>query len=132
MNSQLVFAVIAITSALVFYTIGVFGERKARILKWSHVVIFWLGFSFDTLGTLAMSRIAGSGAFVVKSPVIQNLHGITGVLAILLMLFHASWATWVLYKNDMDKKRFFHKFSIFVWFIWLIPYFAGMAIGMLR
>ena len=48
------------------------------------------------------------------------------------MLFHALWATWVLYKNDENKKATFHKFSIVVWTIWLIPYFIGMMLGMGR
>ena len=57
---------------------------------------------------------------------------ITGFLAIVLMLFHALWATWVLYKNDENQKATFHKFSIVVWTIWLIPYFIGMMLGMGR
>ena len=32
MNGILIFAIITITLALVFYTIGVFGERKAKTL----------------------------------------------------------------------------------------------------
>lgn len=61
MDFKLIIAIIAITSALVFYTVGVFGERKAKILKKSHLIIFWLGFVFDTIGTLTMGRIVGSG-----------------------------------------------------------------------
>ncbi len=33
MNYKLILAIVFITSALIFYTIGVFGERKAKILK---------------------------------------------------------------------------------------------------
>lgn len=132
MDSRLIIAIVAITSALVFYTIGVFGERKAKILKKSHLILFWLGFTFDTIGTLTMSRIANSGNFSVNSAFTQSLHGITGVLAIGLMLFHALWASWVLYKDDTEKKRFFHQFSIFVWSVWLIPYFVGMYIGIMH
>jgi uncharacterized repeat protein (TIGR03987 family) len=47
------------------------------------------------------------------------------------MLFHALWATYVLFKGDEEKKKFFHKFSIVVWAIWLVPYFIGMFIGMM-
>ncbi|KPI56693.1 membrane protein [Clostridioides difficile] len=130
MSSKLILAIVSITSALIFYTIGVFGERKAKILKKKHVIIFWLGLIFDTLGTFTMSNIANSHTFEVKSALSQNLHSITGLLAIVLMLFHASWATFVLYKDDEEKKKFFHKFSIVVWTIWLIPYFIGMFIGM--
>ena len=42
------------------------------------------------------------------------IHGITGTLAIVLMLFHVGWVTWVLYKNNEEQKAKFHKFSIFV------------------
>jgi len=131
MDPKLIFATVTITLALVFYTTGVWGERKSKILKKKHVIIFWFGLIFDTIGTLTMSSIAKGGEFSVKSAITQNLHGITGVLAIALMLFHAGWATWVLYKNDIKKMQFFHKFSIFVWAVWLIPYFVGMFIGMI-
>lgn len=131
MDPKLIFAIIAITLALVFYTIGVWGERRAKLLNKKHVIIFWIGLVFDTLGTVTMNKIASSGTFEVKSAITQSLHGITGGLAIVLMLFHAGWATWVLYKNDIEKKKFFHKFSILVWSIWLIPYFVGMFIGMM-
>ncbi len=87
MNYKLILAIVFITSALIFYTIGVFGERKAKILKKKHVIIFWLGFIFDTLGTFTMSNIANSHTFEVKSALSQNLHSITGLLAIVLMLF---------------------------------------------
>lgn len=43
----------AITFALVFYTIGVFAERRAGTLKLSHIVFFYLGLACDTAGTAA-------------------------------------------------------------------------------
>lgn len=131
LDSKLILAISFITSALVLYTVGVFSERNAKTLNKKHVIIFWLGLICDTLGTLTMSNIARSNSFVSNSTLTQNLHGVTGLLAIILMLFHASWATFVLYKNDDNKKKIFHKFSIIVWIIWLIPYFIGMFIGMM-
>lgn len=131
MSAKLILAVSAITFALIFYTVGVFGERKAKFLKLNHVIIFWLGLIFDTLGTMTMSIIAKSEDYAAKSSITQTLHGVTGSLAILLMVFHATWATWVLLVNDQEKKKLFHKFSIFVWFIWLIPYLIGMLLGMM-
>ncbi len=130
MDSKLIFAIITITLALVFYTIGVFGERRSKTLNKNYVILFWLGLIFDTTGTLTMSRIANSGVANAVATTNQTIHGITGLLAIVLMIFHAFWATWVLYKNDEKKKETFHKFSIVVWLIWLIPYFVGMFIGM--
>ncbi|MBU3136321.1 TIGR03987 family protein [Clostridium gasigenes] len=129
MDGKLMFAIITITLALVFYTVGVFGERKAKSLNKKHVIIFWLGLVFDTTGTMTMTRIAQEGATSISANA-QIIHGITGVLAIVLMLFHAGWATWVLYKNDDVKKQAFHKLSIVVWCIWLVPYLVGMVIGM--
>lgn len=129
MNGMLIFAIITITLALLFYTIGVFGERKSKTLNKKHVIIFWLGLLCDTTGTLTMSKIAKSGIESIGSTS-QMIHGVTGLLAIVLMLFHAVWATWVLYKNDEEQKVKFHKFSIVVWGVWLVPYIVGMIIGM--
>ncbi|MGL5315362.1 MAG: HsmA family protein [Peptostreptococcaceae bacterium] len=129
MDAKLIFAIVTITLALVFYTTGVFGERKSKSLTKKHVIIFWLGLVCDTIGTLTMSSIAKSGTEAI-SATSQTIHGVTGLLAIVLMIFHAGWATWVLYKNDEKKKETFHKFSITVWLIWLIPYIVGMFIGM--
>ena len=88
--------------------------------------MFWLGFACDTTGTTIMSKIAGSGFTM-------NLHGITGLIALLLMAFHALWSTVIICKKDNEHARkVFHKFSIVVWSIWLIPYIIGIVIGMGR
>ena len=120
---MLVYAILAITLALVFYSIGVWSEKIQKDLKIWHVCIFWVGFVFDTTGTTLMSKIAKDGFQL-------NFHGVTGVLAILLMLIHAVWATRVVVKNDPKARNNFHKFSIFVWLIWLIPYLSGAIFGM--
>lgn len=119
---MIVYAIVSITLALIFYTIGVWSEKIQGVLKKWHLVIFWLGLIFDTLGTTLMSKIAGEGFQL-------NFHGITGLLAIVLMLFHAIWATKVLLQNDERAKLSFHKFSVIVWFIWLIPYVSGAIFG---
>jgi len=122
---MLFYAVVSINLALLFYTIGVWSEKIQGELKKWHVVVFWVGLVFDTLGTTIMGKIAGSGFGI-------NFHSITGLLAILLMLFHALWATIVLRKDDIKTKVNFHKFSILVWIIWLIPFLSGVIFGMTR
>ena len=122
---MLIYAIITITLALVFYSIGVWSEKLQGILKRWHVVIFWIGFIFDTIGASLMSKMS-EGKFQF------NLHGITGLLAILLMLFHAIWATIVIVKDNKKSVRNFHKFSILVWCEWLIPYLTGAVFGMGR
>ncbi|MBP1889898.1 putative repeat protein (TIGR03987 family) [Clostridium moniliforme] len=130
MPKLLIPAIIFITLALIFYTIGVWGEHKAKILKKKHVIIFWCGLVCDTLGTFTMSRIVAAGTDKTITNTQLMIHQSTGLLAIILMLFHAVWATWVLNKGSAKAKEAFHKFSMLVWFIWLIPYFVGMYIGM--
>lgn len=113
---------IIITSALVFYSIGVWGERISGQLKTWHLVFFWLGFICDTLGTGMMFEMAGGMTF--------DVHGLTGLLAIVLMLVHAIWATIVLVRKDERWINNFHKFSVVVWLIWLVPYLSPMIIGL--
>lgn len=59
-----------------------------------------------------------------------SFHGIAGLSVILLMLFHAVWATVVLIKKDTKMMTTFHTLSVIVWFIWLIPYISGLIYGM--
>jgi uncharacterized repeat protein (TIGR03987 family) len=120
---MLINAIISIILALIFYTIGVWSEKKQGELKKWHLLVFYLGLVFDTLGTTLMSKLVNSGFQL-------NFHGVTGLLAIILMLFHALWATIVLIKNDEKAKANFHKFSIIVWVIWLIPFISGAIFGM--
>jgi uncharacterized repeat protein (TIGR03987 family) len=111
-------AAIIITAALVFYTIGVWSERLAGRLKPWHLAFFWLGLACDTIGTGMMLDFAGG--------LTADVHGVTGVIAILLMLVHALWATIVLARRDERLILTFHRFSVVVWTIWLIPYFSPM------
>jgi len=124
MSSTLMFATVFITLALVFYTIGVWAERIAHFLKPWHVVMFWLGLACDTTGTYAMERL-GNGVDWT------SFHTVTGMLAILLMLGHAVWATWTIRKGTEAAQRDFYRYSIFVWLFWLVPYLGGAVFGML-
>lgn len=111
-----------ITLALIFYTIGVWSERLAGRLKGWHLVFFWLGLVCDTTGTAMMMEYAGG--------LTADLHGVTGVLAIVLMIVHAIWATVVLLQRNEKAIVNFHRFSVVVWAIWLVPYLSGALIGM--
>ena len=115
-------ASIIMAAALVFYSIGVWGERISGRLKWWHFVFFVLGLICDTVGTGMMFEMVGGMTY--------DVHGITGVIAIVLMFIHAVWALIVLLRNDEEAMVNFHKFSLFVWLVWLIPYFSPMFFGM--
>lgn len=116
-------AVIVINLALLFYSIGVWSERLQGRLKIWHTAFFWLGLVCDTWGTGMMFDFVGGMSY--------DIHGLSGLLAIILMLIHAIWATLVLVRKDEKMIANFHRFSIAVWFIWLIPYFSPMVFGML-
>ena len=122
MVSTLFFAILFIYLAMVIYSIGVWAERFQRRLKWWHAIFFWSGLVCDTIGTTAMSMIYGS---LIRF----NFHGLAGLTAILIMLFHAVWATSVLIRKDEKRIRVFHRFSIIVWIIWMIPMVGGMILG---
>ena len=122
MTAAATIPMIIISLALVFYSIGVWSERIQGNLRFWHLVFFWLGLVCDTWGTGLMIEMAGGLTF--------DFHGVTGVLAILLMLIHAIWATLVLIKKDEYAINNFHKFSLMVWFIWLIPYLSPMIFNL--
>jgi uncharacterized repeat protein (TIGR03987 family) len=122
---MLIYAVLFINLALVFYTIGVWSEKLQKKLKGWHLVIFWIGLVFDTLGTSFMAGIASNGFKL-------DFHGITGLLAIVLMLIHVIWATWVLISNNKEMQLKFHKLSFIVWILWLIPFSSGAIFSMMK
>jgi uncharacterized repeat protein (TIGR03987 family) len=126
MTVPLTVASILITLALVFYSLGVWSERLARYLKPWHVAAFWTGFMFDVSGTWEMHQLA-HGPFDLTAP-----HTLTGQIALLLMFAHALWATYVSVKGSENARTGFHRFSMIVWLIWLVPYFGGMYMGMHR
>lgn len=118
----MIIAVGFINLAFVLYTVGVWSEKIKGRLQWWHAIIFWCGVTADATGTGAMGIMAGS--------LIQfNFHGLTGLLAILLMLFHAIWATIVLVRKNEVMIKKFHKYSLIVWIIWLIPMITGVVFG---
>jgi len=86
--------------ALVFYSIGVWSERISGQLKPWHLIFFVLGLICDTWGTGMMLKMAGGVTFVV------------------------------LKKKDEKAIHNFHKFSVAVWVIWLIPYLNPMFFAM--
>ena len=122
MPLDMMLSVILITLALVFYSIGVWSERIQGRLKGWHLVFFWAGLICDTSGTAIMLEMSGAEPY--------SIHGLTGLLAIGLMLIHAIWATVVLIRKDERAIVNFHKFSLVVWVIWLVPYLNGFFVSM--
>ena len=97
----LIAAICVISSALVFYTIGVWGERIQRKLKFWHIIFFLLGLLADTVGASLMEHIAE------LTHLHDEMHTVTGVIAILLMFVHALWAIWTYVKGNACRKETF-------------------------
>jgi uncharacterized repeat protein (TIGR03987 family) len=114
-------ALLLMLAALTFYSIGVWSERFAGFLRLRHTVMFWIGFVCDTSGTEVMRRMAGGFEW--------SFHMATGITALLLMLAHAAWATVVLARRDERSIRTFHRISVVVWAIWLVPFVTGLYVS---
>jgi uncharacterized repeat protein (TIGR03987 family) len=124
MSTLLILSTTLISLALVFYSIGIWAERFSKYLKGWHVAAFWTGFIFDVSGTLSMAQLSQDPYNLLA------LHSLTGQIALWLMLIHATWATYAVRKGSDKVRTHFHRYSLMVWFIWLIPYLGGMIMGM--
>lgn len=122
MNPTLIVAVITILLAALLYTVAVFAERRAGLLRPWHVALFWIGLVFDTTSTTLMSGLVGGFEW--------NLHGTLGVVAIALMLFHALWASIAIWQKKTNTLANFHKFSIAVWGLWMVTLVTGFGIAL--
>lgn len=126
-------AITLITGALALYTAGVWAERRKGTITWTHAGLFAAGLFFDTSGTWVMSRIAAGGGpeATGAAGILTQVMAITGLAAIVLMAVHLVWAVVVLWRDRPAERLVFHRFSIAVWGVWLLPYFTGMASAML-
>jgi uncharacterized repeat protein (TIGR03987 family) len=124
MDPTLTVATVLMTLALVSYTVGVWAERIARYLKSWHLAAFWVGLTCDAAGTYAMGRLSASMDW-------GSFHAWTGLAAFLLMAGHATWASVVVRRNDEQARAVFHRFSLVVWLLWLVPYVGGLVVGMM-
>lgn len=132
---MLILASVLISLALVSYTTGVLAERRSGTLEVWHAVAFGIGLAFDATGTWIMSMIADSSASTdfattPTAAVLSTLMAVTGAVALLLMALHLGWAVVVLFRNRGKEKEAFHRFSLGVWALWLVPYFTGMTAAM--
>ncbi len=131
---MLIPAIILISAALVLYTAGVWAERRSGTLRPWHAALFAAGLACDASGTWLMAQIARAGSYETAglASVLTTLMAVTGALALALMGVHLAWALAVLWKGSEQARRVFHRFSLGVWALWLVPYITGMASAMVR
>lgn len=123
MSPLLITAIVIITLALVFYSIGVIGEARRKNLLWRDVVWFGAGLVADFAGTMTMRAISQSGETVL-APWANTLMTISGTAAIILMAIHIVFAVIVMTKFP-DYRKKFHKWSVVIYIFWLVSYISG-------
>jgi uncharacterized repeat protein (TIGR03987 family) len=114
----------AMLVALVAYSTGVWAERFAGELRAWHLPAFWLGLAADAWGTDQMFRLAAGWHL--------TLHALTGAIALVLMAVHAVWAAVVVLRRDSQARARFHRISLTVWAVWLIPFMTGALMALRR
>ena len=78
-----------------------------------------------------MTQIAASRRTEgIQASGLSSVMAVSGTIAIALMAIHLIWAVVVLIRNREQEKQTFHRFSIAVWILWLIPYVIGAASAM--
>lgn len=81
------------------------------------VIVFITGFLCDLSGTTMMYIKAGK--------IILNVHGGSGLAALLIMFLHLIWAILALKKRG-KALELFSRFSVYAWGIWLIAFITGI------
>ena len=122
MNPQTILGIVFMLLALLSYSISIWGARKNKGPKLLHVVLAWVGLACDTTGTLFMAAVAGGLSW--------SLHGITGYIAIFMMVVNAIWVTVAFVKKQESITKSYLIVSVIIWFVWLISLFTGMALAM--
>ena len=122
MPVKLLIAVVVTVLALVLYTVGIWRQRSAKTIRPVHLWLFWLGLVCDITGSLLMGTLAGGFSLTI--------HGINGLLAVLLMVVTAVRATMIYSKKDEEAARRFPRFSIPVWVIWVLSFLTGVILSM--
>jgi len=97
--------------ALACYTTGVFASLIKRALKRWHMIVYWVGITFDITGTVFMAVLSGGYKF--------DSHGITGLIAFACMLVNAAGATMVLKNQNEAQMRRYPFISLIIWLVWL-------------
>lgn len=117
---MLIYAVTAVTVALLFYTTGIFsGPLRPQFGPFPLVLLF-AGVAFDLLGTVLMSLL--SPGFAV------DFHTIIGLIALAMMIILALWSLLDFrreFGNQSSRRR---GYALISWLAWVAVFFLG-AVG---
>ena len=135
MMNEMSYGIVFISLAFVLYTVGVWSEKIQGKLNLGHLFLFWLGIICDLVGTSVMGQISKShiesSSLWHSVPISSNFHSLTGVIALILMLLHTCWATIIIINNKERWAIKFHRYSLLVWLVWLLPFISGALFHMM-
>lgn len=109
-------AIMAISLALVFYTLAIATEQFSGLKK-SILLVFGAGLSCDILGTTLMS--------LKTKGIIFNNHTVLGIVSLFVMTTHFIWAIKAI-RGNVQSQKFFTRFSPFAWLAWLFAFLSGI------
>ena len=114
----MLFAITFISLALCLYSLAIWSERFSKKLKLWMLITFAAAFSCDLAGTSLMF-------FRATSKFQLSFHSFCGYAALLIMGLHLIWAISTI-KHRGRWELYFHRFSIWAWFIWLSAFLSGI------
>jgi len=115
---MLIIAITFISSAFLLYSIAIWSEKISQGLKLWMIKTFISAFSCDLVGTSIM--------FCLATAKFQfNVHSGCGYAALGIMGLHLAWALKAM-KHHGRTEKYFHRFSVFAWLIWLIAFISGI------
>lgn len=107
-------------AALLFYSFSIWSHKITGKLSSWIMLIFGTGLAADILGTVLLCAVSANGwKFTV--------HTISGLLALLIMAIHFTWALCAV-KIGGNFESYFNRFSVSAWILWLIAFFSGVII----
>ena len=104
------------------------GYRSPRRLAFWGFLLKLCMIPFYTLLFIYATGIA-TIMFVIPGLFLAAPFVVVPLLAIILMIIHAAWATIAYAKKNPETLSRFHRLSIGVWLVWLVPYVCGMLMG---
>lgn len=124
MNPILTRAVIVVTFALIFYSVGVIMEQRRSFVSKSVLVFLTIGVTCDIASTTLM--IIGSRNIPFTA------HGVLGYSALILMLIDTIliWRHWAKNRQGrVSRSLGLYTRTAYIW--WVVAYIAGAIIAMI-
>lgn len=116
MNITLIIAVTVVTLALIFYSIGFFSAVKKQKISILTPIFYWLGVICDISSTILMFLLANTTNTSITT------HGVIGIIAVVLMLGCAIYATIAHRKNIAEITLAFRQHRVIPYIFWIIVF----------